>query len=101
MERIEAREVTVRIPPSMACLVEGDHIVAMLLDKALAKKEYFGSKIKLLESKYGTDFAAFKRRAEEGEENFEEWDDLLLWEGYVLAYIDWGKKHEDLRRCMT
>jgi len=101
MEEIETSKVTVRIPPSMAYLVEGQDIVAMLLNKALAKRDFFGSKIKLLESKYGADFVAFKRKSEEGEENFEEWDDLLLWEGYVLAYREWEKKYEDLKRCMT
>jgi len=100
MEHIETSEVIVRIPPSMASDVDGHEIVGMLLDKALAKRDFFKSKIRLLEAKYGTDFVAFKQLTEDGEEKFEEWDDLLLWEGFELAYGEWNRKYEDLKRCM-
>jgi len=101
MEQIETSEVIVKIPPSMASEVNGPEIVEMLLDKALGKREFFGSKIKVFESKYGTDFATFKKRTDLGDEKFDEWDDLLIWEGYVLAYQEWSRKYEDLKRCMT
>ena len=48
----------------------------------------------------GTDFAAFKKKSEDGQESFEEWDDLLLWEGCQLAYREWDRKYEDLKLCM-
>ncbi len=101
MERIETSEVIVKIPPSMASEVDGAEIVGMLLDKVLGKREFFRSKIKVFESKYGTDLAAFQKTTEVGGERFDEWDDLLIWEGYVLAYREWDKKYEDLKRCMT
>ena len=100
METIETSEVIVRIPPSMASDVGGNEIVGMLLDKALGKKDFYKSRMKIFEAKYGTDFAAFKKKSEDGEENFEEWDDLLLWEGCQLAYREWDRKYEDLKLCM-
>jgi len=45
-------------------------------------------------------FPILPSRKEEGEENFEEWDDLLLREGCQLAYREWDRKYEDLKLCM-
>ena len=101
MEKVETSEITLRIPPSIAADIKNSEIVALLLDKALGKRDFYKSKIRLFESKYGTNFASFKRKTENGDESFEEWDDLLLWEGFLLAYDEWAKKYEDLRLCMT
>jgi hypothetical protein len=100
MERIETSEVIVRIPPSMASDVGGNEIVGMLLDKALGKRDFYKSRMRMFESKYGTNFAAFKKKTEQGNEHFEEWDELLLWEGCELAYREWNRKYEDLKLCM-
>jgi len=38
------------------------------------------------------DFLSFKKKVEQSKkEIFTAWDDLLLWEGYELAYKEWGK----------
>ena len=62
----------------------------MLSDKALSKAEFYGARCKEFEEKYGMDFASFKKKVEESKnEVLSEWDDLLLWEGYEIAFILW------------
>ena len=99
MEKIQTSEVIVRIPPSVAADIGNDEIIDLLLAKALGKKDLYKSKIKMFESKYGTNYAS-KKKSEQGDENFQEWDDLVLWEGFLLAYREWNKKYRDLKRCM-
>ena len=101
MEKVETSEITLRIPPSIAADIKNSEIVALLLDKALGKRDFYKSKIRVFESKYGTNFASFKKKSEKGVESFKDWDDLLLWEGFLLAYDEWNRKYEDLRLCMT
>jgi len=73
----------------------------LLLDKALSKAEYYNSKCKELEDKYNMDFASFKKKVEEAkQEVFTEWDDIVVWEGYDLAYKEWKRKYEELKGCM-
>ncbi len=100
MEKIETSEIRLRIPPSVAADIKNVEIVGLLLDKALGKRDFYKSKIRVFEAKYRTDFVSFKKKSEKGEESFEQWDDLLLWEGFSLAYDEWAKKYEDLRLCM-
>ena len=100
MEKNQTGEVTLRIPPSIAADMGSNEIIDLLIDKALGKKDLYESKIKMLESKYGTNYASFKKKIEKGEENFQEWDDLLLWEGFLLAYREWNKKYKALKLCM-
>ena len=100
MEKIQTREVIVRVPSSVAADVGNNEIIELLLSKALGKKDLYESRIKMFESKYGTSYASFKKKTEQGDENFQEWDDLLLWEGFLLAYREWNRKYRDLKRCM-
>lgn len=30
---------------------------------------------------------------------FSEWDDMLVWEGFEIAYAEWKNKIEDLKNC--
>ena len=100
MEKNKISEVTLKIPPSIAADMGSNEIIDLLIDKALGKKDLYKSKIKMFESKYGTNYASFKKRTEKGEENFQEWDNLLLWEGCLLAYKEWNRKYKDLKLCM-
>ena len=99
MEKNQTSEVTVRVPPSVAADIGNDEIIDLLLAKALGKKDLYKSKIKMFESKYGTNYTSFKKRSEQGNENFQEWDDLLMWEGFLRAYREWNRKYRDLKRC--
>lgn len=91
MEKNPISEVILKIPPSIAADIGTREILTLLIDKALGKKDLYQSKIKLFESKYGTNYASFKKKLEIEDENFQEWDDLILWEGYLLAYREWCK----------
>ncbi len=86
MEKNQTDEVILKIPPSVAADIRGNEIIKLLLDKALGKKDLYKSKLKMFESKYGTDYASFKKKIERGDESFQGWDDLMLWEGFLLAY---------------
>ena len=98
--KIQTSEVTLRIPPSIAAEFQSNEIIELLLDKALGKRDLYETKIKMFELKYGTDFASFKKNTEKGDEIFQEWDDLLMWEGFLLAYREWNRKYRDLKLCM-
>jgi len=100
MENNRISEVTLKIPPSIAADMGSNEIIDLLINKALGKKDLYKSKIKMLESKYGASYGSFKKKAEKGEENFQKWDDLILWEGFILAYREWNKKYRDLKLCM-
>ena len=91
--KIQTSEVTLKIPPSIAAEFRSNEIIELLLAKALGKRDLYETKIKMFELKYGTDFASFKKNTEKGDEIFQEWDDLVMWEGFLLAY-------RDLKLCM-
>ncbi|MGB9927714.1 MAG: hypothetical protein ACPK85_04850 [Methanosarcina sp.] len=63
----------------------------LLHNKAEQKIVSYGRKITDLENKYGMDFSTFqnKIRFKETEGNFEEWNDFILWGGYIKAYCYW------------
>ena len=101
MEINQTSEVTLRILPSIAVDIGSNEIIELLLDKALVgERDLYKSKIKMFEPKYGTNYASFKKKTEKGDESFQEWDDLLLWEGFLLAYREWNRKYKDLKLCM-
>ena len=100
MEKNPISEVILKIPPSIAADIGSREILTLLIDKALGKKDLYQSKIRLFESKYGSNYASFKKKLEIEDENFQEWDDLILWEGYLLAYKEWNAKYRDLKLCM-
>lgn len=95
------KEFKIKLPGDLVETTTSKEILEMLLDKALSKTEYYHSKCKEFEEKYGIDFISFKKKVEESEqESFEEWDDLIEWEGYQSVYIEWKKKYEELKNCM-
>ncbi|MDA3897931.1 MAG: hypothetical protein PF482_17500 [Desulfobacteraceae bacterium] len=99
MEKIKNSEITLRIPPSIAVDIGSNEIIKLLLDKALGKRDFYRSKIKMFESKYGSNYVSFKKKTEIVDESFQKWDDLLLWEGFLLAYREWNRKYKDLKLC--
>jgi len=95
------KEIRIKLPNDMVNARTGKEIIGLLLDKALSKREYYLSRCKEMEQKYGVGFESFKKRVEDSEEEvFGEWDDLLLWEGYELSYKEWKGKYEELKKCM-
>lgn len=101
MQKTTLKEIKIELPDDLIEAVSKKEIIEMLLDKALSKAEYYRSRCKEFEGKYGLDFISFKKKVEQAEEEvFTDWDDLIAWEGYKLGYEDWGKKYEELKACM-
>jgi len=100
MQTENLKEITVKLPTDLVNTITPGEIVSLLLDKALSKSEYYLSKCKEFEEKYHLPLADFKKKIEEdNDEVFEDWDHLLIWEGYELAYQEWKKKYEELKGC--
>lgn len=69
---------------------EQETLQYLVHDQAEQKRDYYGKKITEMEQKYKMDFCAFEKRITRiGEENFEEWDDFIIWESYVKAHRYW------------
>jgi len=95
-------EVKIKLPSDVAKTVSPKEIIGALFDKSFAKAEYYQSKCNEFHEKYGITFVAFRKKVESSkEEHFQEWDDLLLWEGYELALKDWKKKYAELKKCLV
>ncbi len=100
MQKATFKEIKLKLPSDMIETISNKEIITLLLDKALSKAEYYQSNCKEFEEKYNMDFASFKKRGEEAEqEDFTEWDDLIMWEGYELGYKEWKRKYEELKDC--
>jgi ribosomal protein S15P/S13E len=100
MQKTILKEVKIKLPSDLADTISGKEILNMLTDKALTMTEHYHSRCKEFEEKYGIDFGTFKKKVEATpEEVFSEWDDMLVWEGFELAYNEWKKKVEVLKSC--
>lgn len=94
------KEVTIKLPTDLADTISGKDIVGMVMDKAVTTSEYYRSRCKEFEQKYGMGFSAFKKKVESAKtENTAEWDYMLVWEGFELAYSEWKRKSEELQAC--
>lgn len=99
MGKMALKEIKIELPGDLGDIASSKEIITMLLDKALSKAEYFGSRCRAFEEKYGMDVVFFKKRVEGSkDEIFTEWDDLVVWEGYELCYEEWKRKYEELKR---
>ena len=79
---------------------EGD-IVRSLLFEASAKMEYYRSRMLGFEKSYGMPYERFEEKIKKAkEENFEEWDNFITWEGFHHAYCEWKERYEGLKECM-
>jgi len=100
MKNASLKEVTIKLPKGLANIISAKEIVGMVMDKAMTMAEYYRSRCKAFEQKYGTSIDAFKKKVESAKtENTSEWDDLLVWEGFALAYVEWNTKSKELRKC--
>lgn len=88
------------MPSDIAESVSTKEIVGLLAERAFTKAEYYHSRCKEMEEKHGEDFKSFKKKVETSKEDFSEWDDLLVWEGYELEFREWEKKYRELKNCM-
>ncbi len=72
---------------------EQEALSALVHDQAVCKVEHYSKKIKEMEKKYNMVFSDFeaKIKGTANKEDFEEWDDFILWESYVKALQYWSK----------
>ena len=52
MEKPVLKEIKIELPDNLGEIVSSKEIITMLLDKALSKAEYFGSRCREFEEKY-------------------------------------------------
>jgi len=62
-------------------------------NKAEIKTDYYNKKIAEMKQKYDMDFSAFQNKIylRAAEVDLEEWNDFVLWGGYVKAYRYWAQ----------
>ena len=102
MSQSALKEITIRVPSELAEAISGREIIETIRDKFLTKSVYYESKCNEFREKYGMSFGAFKKKTEKSNvECFEEWDDLLLWEGFELALKEWKNKYNGIKKCMA
>jgi hypothetical protein len=93
------RKITVTLPGWIGMEGAQAEVVRNLRAHALLKMEFYRSKMKPCEAKYGTTFTRFQRRvAQSSQEDFTAWDGLMEWEACYRAYQEWKKRHTELRR---
>jgi hypothetical protein len=93
------RKVSVTLPSWIGTEEAQAEVVRNLRAQALLKMEFYRSKMKLFEAKYGTSFSRFQRRVtQSAQENFTAWDDLMEREACYRAFQEWKKCHAELRR---
>ena len=101
MQQVDLKEIKLKLPKNIVESLAKNEIISLLLDKAFNKKEYYLTRCMEMEQKYGMGFSDFNKKVEENKkEIFEEWDDLMEWEAYDLAYNEWKEKYEELKSCL-
>lgn len=87
MQQAAMIEVKLKLPVNIAESLAKNELISLLLDKAYNKAEYYLTRCNEMEQKYGKPFTTFKTQVENSEEEeFQEWDDLIEWEAYEIAY---------------
>lgn len=75
------------------------NIVRSLFFEAFAKMEYYRSRMLGFEKKYGMSYERFEERIKgDKKEDFEKWDDFVVWEGFHQAYCEWKERYEEPKR---
>jgi hypothetical protein len=72
---------------------EQEILQGFVRSKAEQKTKYYSNRIAEMNRKYGMDYSTFQNRVylRAAEIDLEEWNDLVLWEGYVKAYRYWAQ----------
>ncbi len=81
--------------------LEEKELLSLLLSHAATKHEYFASRNRAFEAKYGSDFITFKKQIENAQdESFTAWDDMIAWESLDAASEQWKTRYEELLACL-
>lgn len=71
-----------------------------VVTEILCRISDFSQEVEFFEKKYGKSITEFKKRYEQGEENFEQYDDLMAWEFAQQGKEYWEQKKEDFKRVL-
>lgn len=94
------KSISITLPVTVFNSFRKEELLDMVRDKALTKMTYYLSRCNEMEQKYRMGFLAYKKKVNHSKkENFSHWDDLILWEGYFLAYKEWCEKLKELTQC--
>jgi len=93
-------ELTIKVPSWIKEEEAEEEFLHTLMNKALLKMEFYSSKMKPFESKYGL-FNEFQDRVTSASnENFKQWDDLLEWQAFHIAFVEWEGRYRELVQCL-
>lgn len=71
-----------------------------LATEILSRISSFRSEILHFKVKYGMDLQVFKAEYENGEEDFEQYDDLMAWEFAAAGVAYWETKLDELKHVL-
>jgi hypothetical protein len=71
-----------------------------VVTEILCRISDFSQEVEYFEKKYGKSIVEFKTKYEQGEENFEQYDDLMAWEFAQEGKKYWEQKKEDFKRVL-
>lgn len=71
-----------------------------LVTEILCKISDFSEEVKHFEEKYGKSVSEFNKEYEEGEEDFEKYDDLMAWEFAQQGKQYWETKLEEAKSVL-
>jgi len=80
----------------MDIIISKNEIIEYEKLKAISEITLTKEKTNLFEKKYGCSIDAFKKKMEETEENFEEWDDYIEWKANFEILKDLENKLTEL-----
>ncbi len=74
-----------------------DYVSMLLLGDLFSEKHKTEERIAFFKKKYNTDIASFKNQFDEGDENFEFYDDYLEWKAYDHFLKDINRKINEIK----
>ncbi len=95
--------MTVRVPDwVLEEATEEKILIGWSTAVALRKMHEYIRQEEIYERKYSLPFETFEQRVlSSDQENFEEWDDYVVWKGLHLAAEKWRQRYQELRLPKT
>ncbi|MBU7024663.1 MAG: hypothetical protein HXS40_10905 [Theionarchaea archaeon] len=91
------KSISVKIPSSVDEGWARRTSYEFLLSTSILKMAKFKKQMETFERKHSIKFEEFEEKVKKDEkENFEEWDDYIIWEGLQKGYMQWKKVYEDI-----
>ena len=73
------------------------YLTGILRSIAFAKMKDYDKQLQVFQAKYSMPFDQFEKKvAKQGKEEFELWDDYIVWKGLTEAQKKWLKRYQEL-----